>query len=467
MTEIPPRPPETPKPPVPPPEQQQGAARAWGEKFDSLRQQPVQPEVKAEVKAPEPAGGERLARLESTFAQEQLAAGRAIENDKSLPLLARLEMHNLNNAAEIGVAVEKHFVNPLLAAVPNTIEGVQQEGQAVQKLFAGDFRGAAHDHFASAAKLQDAGGAVLGVIPGGGEAVAAEKTAVKVVEEAAVPVVKEMVKEAVPAVKEALREAEPAVKEVLREAVPAVKEALREAAPAVKEGLREAETVVKEGLKEAESVVKGAAKEAEGLAPGASAAEKAEPLAKGQAADPVVDEIVAGIKEADSPQPGTQVGMGSHEARATAGEATMGFAYGEKGWQFLDGPSGAGGHPWNAAGLDGVAFRAGADGKLEVEILDNKAFSGTRNVSDVSAMTKNLPTNLTDLAREVAKPHYDGVPRIGDLRDTINAARDAAVAKQPLPPNVSLNVTTFAGRSGGVTSKLAGEGVRFKGTNVD
>jgi hypothetical protein len=107
------------------------------------------------------------------------------------------------------------------------------------------------------------------------------------------------------------------------------------------------------------------------------------------------------IKEARTPQPGTYVN-GGNEAKATYGESTMAFAHGERGWAFLEGPSGKGGHAWNAPGFDGVAFRTASDGTLEVRVLDNKAYAGTGNVHDASALTKNLPQNLTKLAGELS-----------------------------------------------------------------
>ncbi|MFI6360583.1 hypothetical protein ACIBJF_50620 [Streptomyces sp. NPDC050743] len=186
----------------------------------------------------------------------------------------------------------------------------------------------------------------------------------------------------------------------------------------------------------------------------------------GTVKDPVVDEIVEGIKEAPTPQPGRYVGTGN-EPRAKAGESTMGFAYGEKGFAFLEGPSGGGGHAWNAGGFDGVAFRTAVDGKLEVRIPDNKANYETKNVSDASAITTNLAKNLEKLANKISTADYDTVPRISELRKTLNAAAAAAKAGQPLPSNVTLDLTTFAGNSKGITGTLGGKGVTYKGTDVD
>src|SRR5690242_8724017 len=42
--------------------------------------------------------------------------------------------------------------------------------------------------------------------------------------------------------------------------------------------------------------------------------------------------------------------------RGHAGEQSMGFYWGERGYFLVEGPSGAGGHAANARGFDGVAF---------------------------------------------------------------------------------------------------------------
>jgi hypothetical protein len=42
--------------------------------------------------------------------------------------------------------------------------------------------------------------------------------------------------------------------------------------------------------------------------------------------------------------------------RGYHGEQSMGFHLGERGYYFIEGPSGAGGHAANARGFDGVAY---------------------------------------------------------------------------------------------------------------
>ena len=162
-----------------------------------------------------------------------------------------------------------------------------------------------------------------------------------------------------------------------------------------------------------------------------------------------------------SPQVVTQL----NQARCTIGEqgiAFSGYPH-NRGWAFLEGPSGAGGHAWNQPGFDGVAFRV--SGPFEIEIIDNKAFASTRNVSSASAITRNLETNLGDLSAQIANPVYDVVPRIAEARSSIAAARTALQNGTPLPPEIRLIVTNFGGRSSGITAALEALGITFRESN--
>ncbi len=163
--------------------------------------------------------------------------------------------------------------------------------------------------------------------------------------------------------------------------------------------------------------------------------------------------------------PSPQVVTRLSQARCSIGEQGVAFAgYPHReGWAFIDGPSGAGGHAWNAPGFDGVAFRT--RGPLEIEIIDNKAFASQGNVSSSSALTRNLQTNLRDLGAQIADPVYDAVPRIADVRNSVATARTALQNGTPLPAEVRLVVTNFGGRSSGVTSTLQGLGIVFRDSN--
>jgi hypothetical protein len=176
-----------------------------------------------------------------------------------------------------------------------------------------------------------------------------------------------------------------------------------------------------------------------------------------------IDRIIEGIIEEPTPQPGDPVSGGSGN-RGHAGEQGMGFYYSqEKGWAFLEGPSGGGGHASNARGFDGVAFRT--DGPPEIQILDNKSLARDGNVSSASAITTNLKKNLDALAQRAADPALNDVPRIQEVRDSIAKAREALATGRPLPPDVHLVVTNSGGASTGVTAGLAGQGVEFRNLN--
>ncbi|MGW8375353.1 DUF4157 domain-containing protein [Streptomyces sp. ODS28] len=155
-------------------------------------------------------------------------------------------------------------------------------------------------------------------------------------------------------------------------------------------------------------------------------------------------------------------GVGAREARGTAGELSMGFAYRrERGWGFLAGPGGSGGHRWNDPGFDGVAFRT--EGAFEIHIIDNKSWARTGNVGSASALTDNLLKNLDDLIKVANGAEYDAVPRIGQVRSSLMKAHAAVLSKAKLPAEVHLVVTSHGGRSTGVTKALEGRGVRFIG----
>lgn len=163
--------------------------------------------------------------------------------------------------------------------------------------------------------------------------------------------------------------------------------------------------------------------------------------------------------------PAPQVITRLRQARCTIGEQGVAFSgYPQsEGWGFIEGPSGGGGHAWNAPGFDGVAFRVA--GPFEVEVIDNKAFASEGNVSSSSALTRNLQTNLGDLAAQIADPVYNDVPRIADLRSAISRAQAAVQNGSPLPPEVRLVVTNFGGRSGGITATLQALGITFRDVN--
>lgn len=146
-----------------------------------------------------------------------------------------------------------------------------------------------------------------------------------------------------------------------------------------------------------------------------------------------------------------------------SGMAFFGYPY-EDGWGFLEGPSGARGHAWNAPGSDGVAFRL--EGPFEVQYLDNKSFSRGGNVSSASALVETVTYNLSVMLVEYAKPEYKDVPRIGEIRSALQAARTAIASGRALPDNVRLVVTNYGGASTGVSEELQKLGVEFRNLDV-
>lgn len=110
-----------------------------------------------------------------------------------------------------------------------------------------------------------------------------------------------------------------------------------------------------------------------------------------------------------------------------------------------------------------VAFRT--TGALEIEIIDNKAFSSQGNVSSASALMRNLQTNLRDLGALIADPVYDVVPRIAQVRASIANARTAPQNDTPLPAEVRLVVTNFGGQSTGITAALQPLGIVLRDVN--
>jgi len=174
-----------------------------------------------------------------------------------------------------------------------------------------------------------------------------------------------------------------------------------------------------------------------------------------------VDHIVRGIVEADSPQPG-HAPPGGHGPRATAGEQGMGFHYSqEKGWAFLDGPSGSGGgHAWNAGGPDGFAFRT--EGAFEMHILDNKSYQTPGDVGHATALTDTLADNVHERLAQAMDPRMNDTPRIDEVRRALADTETALRTGAPLPADVHLVVTNEGGRASGVSPALAGQGVEFR-----
>jgi hypothetical protein len=144
--------------------------------------------------------------------------------------------------------------------------------------------------------------------------------------------------------------------------------------------------------------------------------------------------------------------------RGHAGEQSMGFYWGERGYFLVDGPSGAGGHPANAAGFDGIAFNPDTG---HMVIYDNKALARAGNVYSATAISENLAKNLDTLhARVAARPD---IPQQGTILANISDARAALTPGSGAgwPRNVQLAVSNASGQSAGVGGKLANGTIKF------
>jgi hypothetical protein len=142
-----------------------------------------------------------------------------------------------------------------------------------------------------------------------------------------------------------------------------------------------------------------------------------------------------------------------------AGEQSMGFYFGERGYFIVEGPSGAGGHGITSHGFDGVAFNP--DTK-DLVIYDNKAYKKVGSVGSASAIEKNLEQNLEDLIERVSKttagkemPHSTEI--LNQLRRSLKAVRSG----KGWPKGVRLAISNASGNSLKVSPKLAGAGIKW------
>jgi hypothetical protein len=150
------------------------------------------------------------------------------------------------------------------------------------------------------------------------------------------------------------------------------------------------------------------------------------------------------------------------KARGYAGEQSMGFWFGERGYFIVEGPSGSMGHSTSAKGLDGVAYHPG---KKELVIYDNKAFRKAGAVSKAGAITENLEENLEKLIKKVegiagregvdAMPHAKAILR--DLKQALRAVKSG----KGWPKNVQLAVSGASGQATKVGRKLGTAGIVF------
>ena len=151
------------------------------------------------------------------------------------------------------------------------------------------------------------------------------------------------------------------------------------------------------------------------------------------------------------------------KARGYAGEQSMGFWFGERGYFIVEGPSGSMGHSTSAKGLDGVAYHPG---RRELVIYDNKAFREAKAVSNASAITKNLEENLENLIKKVeriaSRKGVDAMPHAQAILHDLKQALRAAKSGKGWPKNVSLAISGASGQATKVGGKLGAAGIVFK-----
>jgi hypothetical protein len=156
------------------------------------------------------------------------------------------------------------------------------------------------------------------------------------------------------------------------------------------------------------------------------------------------------------------------------GEQNMGFVLGERGYEFIDGPSGAGGHGITSSGFDGVAYNPRTG---DLVIGDNKSFRRVGNVTSATALDPevNLQKNL-----KATINHIENQPNLGNFPNRSVVLQRLKSADQGLTawikggrqgtPNLGgtrLVVFNAGGNSTGVGGKLARTGVvQFEDLNA-
>lgn len=152
------------------------------------------------------------------------------------------------------------------------------------------------------------------------------------------------------------------------------------------------------------------------------------------------------------------MGNGSSHNRGHAGEQSMGFFLGERGYFFVDGPSGAGGHSVTSPGFDGVAYNPGT---RHLIIYDNKAFARSGNVSSATAIdpSRNLNQNLSNLIQRVNA--MTALPNRTEILDLLRRTQSSIQTGRTLPSNVQIAISNASGQSTGVSQSLSSSGIQF------
>jgi hypothetical protein len=144
-------------------------------------------------------------------------------------------------------------------------------------------------------------------------------------------------------------------------------------------------------------------------------------------------------------------------AGGAMGEFDVAFALGQRGFEFVIGPAGSGGHELTEKGFDGIAHNPQTG---ETWILDNKASGGTSTVQEAPAIVTNLEKNLVKAIADV-----EDLPRFPNQAAVVKNLQDALSALsqgQPLPAKVRVKVTNAGGYHSGISKKLKAANVEFE-----
>jgi hypothetical protein len=152
------------------------------------------------------------------------------------------------------------------------------------------------------------------------------------------------------------------------------------------------------------------------------------------------------------------MGNGSSHNRGYAGEQSMGFFLGERGYFFVEGPSGAAGHGVTSPGFDGVAYNPTTQHLI---IYDNKSFARSGNVSSATAIdpSRNLQQNLGNLIQRVNS--MTNLPNRTEILNQLRRAQSAIQTGNNWPANVQIAVSNASGQSSGVSQRLSSRGIQF------
>jgi hypothetical protein len=145
-------------------------------------------------------------------------------------------------------------------------------------------------------------------------------------------------------------------------------------------------------------------------------------------------------------------------ARGYSGEQDMGFFLGERGYFFVEGPSGSRGHGVTSRGFDGVAFNPKTRYLI---IYDNKSVKSAGPVYGATAIDpgRNLVRNLNGVI--TCLQQMPDVPNKSEILDLLRRTRTAAQNQGAWPSNVDIAVSNAGGRATGVSSRLSGASIKF------